>query len=466
MLYPWRGFMEQALFDLYRARGYPAMSHPAADPAVNVVAARLVGLDAASPERARVLEIGCSSGHHLLPLAERWPAAQFTGMDFSGRAIRQARVLAEDAGLANAAFHECALDAFAADDGPYDFIIAHGFFSWVPDEVKARLLSFCRDHLSANGLAVISFNVEAGWRARRPLIEKARAIRQFGGVDEMAALEVLKTVIKDPAEMAIIDDMLAKGPGILPFDDFAPVNDPWPLDRFVMAAEKSGLRWLGESVAANNRPANWTAEDQAEAARLFGNRPLLDLHQWMDDRSMRTFRVAMLCRADAPLQQRISTELALDFELRPLGVVPHSTAARIHEVLKSGGHSSMSARQVVEALAELGKKEITREIFLGIADGWLDARSEALRLPQQVPRSPKMSGLRLACARRKLPVVDALHRPCFFPETDYAILPLLDGGRDLDELKARAAILSPHLDFNRWIDHLNIRGMFDMNIPP
>lgn len=455
--------MDQPLIDLYRARDYPAMSHPVADPAVNFVAARLVGLQAVSPGNARVLEIGCASGHHLLPLAGRWPSARFTGIDFSGRAIRRARVLAEEAGFSNVDFHECALEAFTADDGPYDYIIAHGFFSWVPDEVKARLLSFCRDHLGANGLAVISFNVEAGWRSRRPLIEKSRAIQQFGGVDEMAALELLKSVTKAPADLAIIDDMLAKGPGILPFDDFAPVNDAWPLDRFVMAAEKSGMRWLGESVASNNRPPDWAAEDEAEATRCFKNRPLLELHQWMDERSMRTFRAAMLCRADAALQARISTEVALDFELRPAGAPPGPMAARIHETLTDRGHSSVPAKQVVDALAEFGKKEIAREIFHGIADGWLDARCHALRVPSQVLRFPEMNALRLACARRELPIVDALHRPCAFPETDYAILSLMDGSLVLEELKARAAVLSPHLDFDRWIDHLNARGMFEMD---
>ncbi len=447
--------MEEPLSDLYRARDYPAMSHPVADPAVNFVAARLVGLEAPFPGDARILEIGCASGHHLLPLAERWPAARLTGIDFSGRAIRRARGLAEEAGLSNVDFHECALDAFEAHDGPYDFIIAHGFFSWVPDEVKARLLSFCHEHLSSNGLAVISFNVEAGWCARRPLIEKSRAIQQFGGVDEMAALGLLKSVTKDPADLAIIDDMLAKGPGILPFDDFAPVNDAWPLDRFVMAAGNCGLRWLGESVASNNRPQVWSAQDEAEAARLFNDRPLLELHQWMDERSQRTFRAAMFCREDAPMQARISTEVALDFELLATGAPPHPMAERIYETIKEHGRASVPARHVVNALARFGEKEIAREIFLGIAAGWLSARCEPLRASRQLPESPKLSALQSACVRRKLPVVDALHRPCAFPESDYAVLSLMDGCLDLGGLKARAAVLSPHLDFDRWIGHLH-----------
>lgn len=452
--------MEPRLRELYAQRGYPAMSHPVADPAQNVVAARLVGLAAPVPRTARVLEIGCASGHHLLPLAERWPSAQFTGIDFSEKHIALANQLAAEAGLSNVVFHECALEEFAPRDARYDFIIAHGFFSWVPDEVKANLLTFCRDHLSPSGIAVISFNVEAGWKARRPLIEKTRAIQQLSGLDVMTALDALKIVTADEADLAILDDMLAKGPDILPFDDFAPVNDAWPLDYLVASAARAGLRWLGESIAANNRPLCWTAEDEAESASLFRDRPLLELHQWMDERSERTFRCAMWCRADAPLEPRISTGVVMEYELQPVDHPPDPLAVRIHDVLKNRGHSSVPAREILNAFPEIDQREIAREILLGITQGWLDARCDAIHISPQVPHFPKLSDLRLACARKNLPVVDAMHKPCAFPEGDYAILSLMDGQMDLRELKNQASHLSPRLDFDRWIAHLNSRGMF------
>ncbi|HSP44076.1 MAG TPA: class I SAM-dependent methyltransferase, partial [Luteolibacter sp.] len=137
-------------------RVYPAMSHPTADPAAFVVAARFAGFDAPDPEKARVLEIGCATGHHLLPLAMHWPEAEFTGIDVNPNAIQCARDLVDEAGLTGRVdFHAYALGDFKADGKTWDIVIAHGFFSWVPDEVKRDLLAFCARHLTPNGLAVV-----------------------------------------------------------------------------------------------------------------------------------------------------------------------------------------------------------------------------------------------------------------------------------------------------------------------
>jgi trans-aconitate methyltransferase len=72
--------MTRSFAELYVAEAYPAMSHPAADPAVNVAVARAVGLDVADPAGARILEIGCGTGHHILSLANRWPRSEFSSI--------------------------------------------------------------------------------------------------------------------------------------------------------------------------------------------------------------------------------------------------------------------------------------------------------------------------------------------------------------------------------------------------
>ena len=93
--------MSRTFAELYRAEAYPAMSHPAADPLVNAAVARAAGLEVADPKGARILEIGCGTGHHILSLANRWPGAECTGVDISARAISTARNLARQAGLEN-----------------------------------------------------------------------------------------------------------------------------------------------------------------------------------------------------------------------------------------------------------------------------------------------------------------------------------------------------------------------------
>jgi len=273
-------------FEEYEVRGmvdYPPMSHPSADPAVNAAVARAAGLAAAEPSSGRILDIGCASGHHILSLASRWPGARCEGLDASAKAVARARNLARQAGLANVRFREVRLSEFEPE-GRFDVIIAHGFFSWVPDEVKVGLMDFIGKHLEPNGIAVVSFNVAAGWKTRMPVVEKALAIKAAGADDLMEALSILRTVAESETERAIIDDMLAKGAAVLAHDDFAPVMDAWSLGAFVKLAEGSGLRWLGDSVSGKRG-------DDAS-----------------DEAGGRTFRSEILCRADAELGERKDVE--------------------------------------------------------------------------------------------------------------------------------------------------------------
>jgi hypothetical protein len=132
-------------------------------------------------------------------------------------------------------------------EGEFDFIIAHGVFSWVLDEVKVGMMDFMGVKLSKLGVAVMSFNVAAGWKERMLVVQKVRAIQAVGGVDEMTALSVFRDVA-DEREAEIVNDMLAKQAEVLAFDDFAPAMDPWSLGAVMKLAELSGLRWLGDSV--------------------------------------------------------------------------------------------------------------------------------------------------------------------------------------------------------------------------
>ena len=42
---------------------------------------------------------------------------------------------------------------FPAGLGEFDYIIAHGFYSWVPDFVRRKMWEVLAAHLSANGVA-------------------------------------------------------------------------------------------------------------------------------------------------------------------------------------------------------------------------------------------------------------------------------------------------------------------------
>jgi len=425
---------------------YPAMSHPTGDPAVNAIAARLAGIKPADPANARILELGCASGHHLLPLAVRWPDSEFLGIDMDPEAISLARDIASDAGLSNIRFRQADLrDEDPAGQGTWNFIIAHGVFSWVPDDVKIALLRRVASGLTANGIAVVSFNVAAGWRARHPLIAKARAIQNAAeGVELMRALEILRDVCESDAERTIVDDMRAKGPAVLAHDDFAPVCDAFTLPDFVALAAHCGLRWLGEGVPADNLPVGGATVDPL----AFPGNPLA-MHHALDEAGGRTFRSALLCRADAAVEPRVSASVVSSFFISP---ARHATVPDFPD-----GKSEIPGR---DWITRDGPAAATR-IVNGIFDGSLVARSHPAIRTRGTPKHPRMDPLRLACARRGLPVVDAIHLPCKFPDPHRELLALMDGTRTFDELEGLAAARCPGLAFGPWMRHLAARGIFE-----
>ncbi|MCX6877991.1 MAG: methyltransferase domain-containing protein [Verrucomicrobia bacterium] len=452
--------------ELYQNHRYPAMSHPLADPAVTAVAARLGGLTTAPPQQARILEIGCASGHNLLPLARRWPASRCLGLDLTENAIADARQLAVAAGIGNVTFHAADLRDFDPGGEPFDFIIAHGFFSWVPDEAKLALFEFCRHHLAPSGIATISFNLAAGWVPRLPVVAMVRVLQECAGGDLLATLELLREAT-DPATphganvRSIIDDMLAKGPDILAFDDFGPVNDPWPFDRFVITAATAGLRWLGESDPAENLPSALGDASRAALGPLAASP--LQAQLAADFVVGRTFRSGVLCRDDAPTQPGLTSDTVVDFSVRQGAVTPTSAdplVRALYQALAAVAPACVPMPEILAALPEANPAALARLVFDGITRGFIRPRIEPLRFDPQPPACPALNAFLLACASRRLPLVDVWHQPCGFPAAHYQVLAAMDGSRTHAELAALASSRCPELAFEPWLRHLAGRGMF------
>ena len=432
-----RPIMTDLVHILYQEHVYPPMSHPLADPAMTAAAARLAGLAVPPPATARIFEIGCCSGHHLIPLAMRWPASRCVGIDLAESSVALATRRAAQAGVENVRFFTADLREFIPGDGPFDFIIAHGFLSWVPPDVQAALFRFCQANLSPTGIATVSFNVECGWKHRFPVIEKARAILAAGATSVMQALEILRTVTEvGSPEISIIDDMLARGPGILSFDDFGPVNDAWPLDRFIAAAAGAGLRWLGESDP--------TATEGEEISADGLHRRLAE-----DEAIQRTFRSEILCRDDARREKPDLRTLCLRAGAEPPG--PED-----HEIWSQVAGFSPACVAAGTALPGVGDEWI----LAGIHGGSLLPRVEPLAYDPAPPVAPRLNAFRLLCAEQRLPLVDAWHQPCSFPDNHYQILTLMDGTREHAELGRLAAAHCPELAFDPWLAYLAGRGMF------
>ena len=112
-------------------------------PAHIAMIAQLLGLTPSPPMRANILEIGCASGAHIIPLAAQYPDARFVGVDLSAAQIATGLARIERHGLRNIELIRGDLVEFSPGRETFDYILCHGVYSWVPIE-------FARGHPAAD----------------------------------------------------------------------------------------------------------------------------------------------------------------------------------------------------------------------------------------------------------------------------------------------------------------------------
>jgi SAM-dependent methyltransferase len=496
--------MTDPLHSLYQAHPYPAMSHPSTHPALIAAAATLAGLDPAPANHARVLELGCASGHNLLPLAQAFPQASFTGVDFSTPAIDLARAAAAAAKLDNISFINADLRSFDPGEAGFDYVIAHGVYSWVDSDTRSALLALCQRSLAPAGVACLSYNVLPGWALRQPLAMLAGALANHPSAATTADLplhglpDLFDAFFADSSTpygehlRQDIHDMAAKGPAILAFDDLAPINQPCYFVEFLDATNHAGLRYLGESNPSQNTPAD-LPEAAREKLKRYADDPRL-LQQIIDFLLGRTFRTSLLARSDGAELQDISVERILGLAARTTlqhagSLRDYSPGARMrfsagddelvieldHPVAKALLatliQSSPACPPLSETIAsmrgllpagehDVSPSRVARLIMDGVRHGWIELRAMPTGLPTRPGDRPRMSRLHLYHAARHEPLVDIYHHPCSFRNpAHYPIAVAMDGSKSLADLDSLARDLDPTLDFAAWLHHLHLRGL-------
>jgi SAM-dependent methyltransferase len=117
-------------------------------------------------------ELGCGQGVTPVVLAATHSRGRFYGVDVMPEHIDHARRLAAEAGASNAAFY--AADFSAADRlglPKFDYIVAHGVYTWIDADSQNALLRFIDSHLAPGGLVYLSYNALPGWARNLALRE-------------------------------------------------------------------------------------------------------------------------------------------------------------------------------------------------------------------------------------------------------------------------------------------------------
>ncbi|MBX6313914.1 MAG: class I SAM-dependent methyltransferase [Isosphaeraceae bacterium] len=274
------------------------------------VVATLFGMAPPPVAQARVLELGCASGGNLIPMAVAVPEGRFVGIDLSARQVAEGRRIVEHLGLKNIELEARSIADLDAGLGPFDYILCHGVYSWVPEPVRAQILSVCARHLAPDGIALVSYNTYPGWHFREAVrkmmlyrvrglaepIERARVARDF--------LETLVAIAPDPYSpyaRALADELGRIRPHSLSYllhEHLEADNQPVYYHEFVAQAAAHGLKPLGDARFDTMIPYQPPAI-RANLERLCPDPA--DRDQYLDFLYNRAFRRTLLCRASVPL---------------------------------------------------------------------------------------------------------------------------------------------------------------------
>ena len=269
--------------------------------------AHLFGLEAPAVDRARVLELGCAAGGNLVPFATRHPQAQVVGIDLSAVQIEAGQRAVDAMGLKNLRLLQGSIAKLDPDLGTFDYIVCHGVYSWVPEDVRAAILRAIGELLTPNGVAYVSYNAYPGWKAKE-IVRDAMLLR--GGHHATAGEQIAygRGMIEFLHEMAPADSLLSKAVAddieivrnaqdyYLAHEYFELCNAPCYFRDFIGAARSHGLEYLGDATVGSMFASNYGRAAQPLLSECGGDQVVLE--QLMDFLNNRTFRQTLLVRGE------------------------------------------------------------------------------------------------------------------------------------------------------------------------
>jgi len=273
-------------------------------------------------ENFHLTELGCGDGSNLMFLAFYHPNSTFIGLDNSETVLALADSTARLIGLNNIEFIlRDVRDLESSTIKQNDYIIAHGLYSWVPDDARNAILSFCAHNLKAEGLAYISYNAQPGWSTRKLVRDTLLSSRkvQNAPLEEKAqmAIEVARQLqddlpSRDYASAVLLADELERvihgKPWYVFHEYLTEVNDGFWLREFVNKANFHGLKYVADAQFC--RPEGQIPELLKESL-AHRNLDPVEQEEIADLLCHRYFHASILSRADASRNKSCHEELVL-----------------------------------------------------------------------------------------------------------------------------------------------------------
>lgn len=470
----------------YDATPYTSVSFPPSAPGQLAAVAHLFGLSTPEVSTARVLEIGCATGGNIIPFAAAHPQARVVGLDLSQVQVDLGRAKVDALGLDNVEFVAGDIAQMDLTElGQFDFIVAHGVYSWVPQEVQEGLLASFRALLVPDGVAYMSYNVYPGWKSKE-VLRDAMQLASGGTATPDEKVREARGMVDFLEEVVPADGVLARvmaefrahsegfGDSYLLHDELETFNSPCYFYEMLARARVHGLAFLAEARPEAMFPGNFGPKVEEHLLEKCGGVQVL-VEQYIDFVVNRMFRESLLVHAEREHQIRYNPDRTRirDFHIAA-HVPPADEPTRLdnsRQEYREGDGATLftndsGIKAALDALTErwpwtLSRQELVDEVHRrlveagltpsdGLSDtvenlmGVLILQGQARYRLHPVSPEPASAPLRLdETARRMVELTGNESQPSTFNiwhETymlsplDRHLLPLLDGTRGREAL--------------------------------
>ena len=299
---------------IYKELGYKSYPFPFTTPAYLEAYGTLVGLKPPTAKTARVLELGATYGGNIISQAVHNPEATFIGIELSQDQVEKGNKIISDAKLDNVSLLQGDILNFDKSLGNFDYIIAHGFYSWISDEMKDKLLDIISHHLADNGIAYVSYNTYPGWHT----MEEVRQLMLFAnrGYDELTHKEKVlrgKTVgslvgaqilnydnlkERNSKFLGALRSVMQKDDYYVGHDHLEPHNDPCYFYQFNDHLKAHNLSYVCDADLTLSMVRTYD-ESIADKLEKLAPNSQADQEQYLDFMLDTTFRKSIICKESA-----------------------------------------------------------------------------------------------------------------------------------------------------------------------
>ena len=297
---------------IYSELGYKSMPFPYTTPATLEAYAALVGVSAPNPKTARVLELGATYGGNIISQALFNPDATFVGIELSQEQVEKGNEVIANAGLTNVSLIQSDIASIGSEIGTFDYIIAHGVYSWVDDGVKDALLRLIDEHLAEDGLAYVSYNTYPGWHTmeevRQLMMFSNRDKAQFNHKEKVLHGKTIGSIVgsqilkydnlkeRNSKFLGALRSVMQKDEYYVGHDHLEPNNDPVYFYQFNDHLEAHKLAYLCDADLTLSMVRSFDADIADTLDKLALNDHVAQ-EQYLDFMLDTTFRKSIICKA-------------------------------------------------------------------------------------------------------------------------------------------------------------------------